>query len=153
MYSGAAMRRACNSVTMFISGGTSSGKTTFLNALLKEVPDTERIFSIEDTRELKPPQPNYLALLASKGDQGKSREGEPQQGLVGPVPRSGAFSGHREQFRARPRVLILSSSWPRSNARSRRTLPGTAGTRRRGKRCSRRFGMRSGLSRINKSSG
>ena len=62
-----------NSVTMFISGGTSSGKTTFLNALLKEVPDTERIFSIEDTRELKPPQPNYLALLASKGDQGKSR--------------------------------------------------------------------------------
>ena len=62
-----------NSVTMFISGGTSSGKTTFLNALLKEVPDTERVMSIEDTRELKPPQPNYLALLASKGDQGKSR--------------------------------------------------------------------------------
>ena len=62
-----------NSVTMFISGGTSSGKTTFLNALLKEVPETERVFSIEDTRELKPPQPNYLALLASKGDQGKSR--------------------------------------------------------------------------------
>jgi type IV secretion system protein VirB11 len=62
-----------SSVTMFISGGTSSGKTTFLNALLKEVPASERVFSIEDTRELKPPQPNYLALLASKGDQGKSR--------------------------------------------------------------------------------
>lgn len=70
----AALRYAVqNSVTMFISGGTSSGKTTFLNALLREVPDTERVMSIEDTRELKPPQPNYLAMVASKGDQGKAR--------------------------------------------------------------------------------
>lgn len=59
-----------NHVTMIISGGTSSGKTTFLNALLKEVPDTERVVSIEDTRELQPPQPNWLSLLASKGGQG-----------------------------------------------------------------------------------
>jgi P-type DNA transfer ATPase VirB11 len=62
-----------NHVTMVISGGTSSGKTTFLNALLKEVPDTERVISIEDTRELQPPQPNWLSLLASKGDQGTSK--------------------------------------------------------------------------------
>jgi type IV secretion system protein VirB11 len=62
-----------NAMTMVISGGTSSGKTTFLNALLKEVPLSERVISIEDTRELKPPQPNYLALVASKGDQGLSR--------------------------------------------------------------------------------
>ena len=60
-----------NAVTMVVSGGTSSGKTTFLNALLKEVPSTERVMSIEDTRELKPPQPNYLALVASKGDRGR----------------------------------------------------------------------------------
>lgn len=59
-----------NRVTMIISGGTSSGKTTFLNALLKEVPHSERVISIEDTRELRPPQPNHLALVASKGDQG-----------------------------------------------------------------------------------
>ena len=59
-----------NHVTMIISGGTSSGKTTFLNALLKEVPDVERVVSIEDTRELQPPQPNWLSLLASKGGQG-----------------------------------------------------------------------------------
>ena len=59
-----------NHVTMIISGGTSSGKTTFLNALLKEVPDTERVISIEDTRELQPPQANWLSLLASKGGQG-----------------------------------------------------------------------------------
>jgi len=62
-----------NHVTMIISGGTSSGKTTFLNALLKEVPDTERVVSIEDTRELQPPQPNWLSLLASKGGQGMAQ--------------------------------------------------------------------------------
>jgi type IV secretion system protein VirB11 len=62
-----------NAITMVISGGTSSGKTTFLNALLKEVPMNERVISIEDTRELRPPQPNHLALLASKGDQGMAR--------------------------------------------------------------------------------
>jgi type IV secretion system protein VirB11 len=60
-------------VTMLISGGTSSGKTTFLNALMKEVPTDERIITIEDTRELKPRQPNWQALIASKGDQGKAR--------------------------------------------------------------------------------
>ncbi len=60
-------------VTMLISGGTSSGKTTFFNGLLKDVPAWERLVSIEDTRELKPPQPNYLALLASKGGQGRAR--------------------------------------------------------------------------------
>ena len=70
----AALRFAVkNAVTMLISGGTSSGKTTFLNALLREVPFSERVISIEDTRELKPPQPNWLALIASKGDQGKAR--------------------------------------------------------------------------------
>lgn len=60
-------------VSMLVSGGTSSGKTTFLNAVLKEVPAEERILSIEDTRELKPHQPNYLPLVASKGDQGQAR--------------------------------------------------------------------------------
>ena len=62
-----------NRVTMLISGGTSSGKTTFFNGLLKDVPEWERLVSIEDTRELKPPQPNYLALIASKGGQGRAR--------------------------------------------------------------------------------
>jgi type IV secretion system protein VirB11 len=62
-----------NRVTMLISGGTSSGKTTFFNGLLKDVPEWERLVSIEDTRELRPPQPNYLALIASKGGQGRAR--------------------------------------------------------------------------------
>ena len=62
-----------NRYSILLSGGTSSGKTTFLNAILKEVPADERIISIEDTRELKPIQENYLPLEASKGDQGQSR--------------------------------------------------------------------------------
>ena len=59
--------------SILLSGGTSSGKTTFLNAILKEVPADERIITIEDTREVKPIQRNHLALVASKGDQGEAR--------------------------------------------------------------------------------
>ncbi len=38
---------------LFISGGTSSGKTTLLNALSESVPDKERVIVIEDSMELK----------------------------------------------------------------------------------------------------
>jgi type IV secretion system protein VirB11 len=58
--------------SMLIAGGTSTGKTTFLNALLKLVPASDRILTIEDTRELFPPQPNHVPLIASKGGQGLS---------------------------------------------------------------------------------
>ncbi len=37
---------------IFISGGTSSGKTTFLNALADYIPQDERVIVIEDSREL-----------------------------------------------------------------------------------------------------
>jgi len=55
---------------IIISGGTSSGKTTLLGAILKEIDQCERIITIEDVPELSPPHQNRLALLASKGDQG-----------------------------------------------------------------------------------
>lgn len=38
---------------IFISGGTGSGKTTFLNALSAYIPKTERIITIEDSAELQ----------------------------------------------------------------------------------------------------
>ncbi|CUX72298.1 MULTISPECIES: P-type DNA transfer ATPase VirB11 [Agrobacterium] len=57
-------------VSILISGGTSSGKTTFLNACLNSVDLNERIITLEDTRELFPPQKNVVHLLASKGGQG-----------------------------------------------------------------------------------
>lgn len=38
---------------IFISGGTGSGKTTFLNALSNYIPSTERIITIEDSAELQ----------------------------------------------------------------------------------------------------
>lgn len=37
---------------IFISGGTGSGKTTFLNALSNYIPKTERVITIEDSAEL-----------------------------------------------------------------------------------------------------
>ena len=57
-------------VSILISGGTSTGKTTFLNACLKSIDPHERIVTLEDTRELFPPHRNSVHLLASRGDQG-----------------------------------------------------------------------------------
>lgn len=38
---------------MFVSGGTGSGKTTFLNALSGYIPEDERVITIEDSAELR----------------------------------------------------------------------------------------------------
>jgi len=59
--------------TILVSGGTSSGKTTFLNALLREVPAHERIVLIEDTPEIQLRHANSLGLVAVKGELGESR--------------------------------------------------------------------------------
>jgi type IV secretion system protein VirB11 len=59
--------------TILISGGTSSGKTTLLNALLKEIPQYERVISIEDTPEIRLSSDNALGLVAVAGDQGEAR--------------------------------------------------------------------------------
>jgi type IV secretion system protein VirB11 len=51
------------------SGGTSSGKTTFLNACIKAMHEDDRIITLEDTREIDiTNQHNFVSLLAkSKG--------------------------------------------------------------------------------------
>jgi type IV secretion system protein VirB11 len=58
---------------ILISGGTSTGKTTFLNALMKEIPPDERLILIEDTAELNIVHANSAALLAVKGELGEAR--------------------------------------------------------------------------------
>jgi type IV secretion system protein VirB11 len=62
-----------NRKNIIISGGTSTGKTTFLNALLKEVPLEERLILIEDTPEIQMDHQNGLGLLAVRGEQGEAR--------------------------------------------------------------------------------
>ena len=59
--------------TILLSGGTSSGKTTLLNALLKEIPANERVIAIEDTPEIKLGRANAIGLVAVAGDQGEAR--------------------------------------------------------------------------------
>ena len=63
---------------MIISGGTSTGKTTFLNACLRAIPTDERLITIEDAREVQLIQANRVHLLASRGGQGRAQV-TPQQ--------------------------------------------------------------------------
>jgi flagellar protein FlaI len=53
-------------MNIIISGGTGSGKTSFLNALLPFIPPNQRIISIEDTRELQLPSFLYWCPLVTR---------------------------------------------------------------------------------------
>jgi type IV secretion system protein VirB11 len=59
--------------TILISGGTSTGKTTFLNSMLREIPEGERVVLVEDTAELKLPGENGVGLIAVRGELGEAR--------------------------------------------------------------------------------
>ena len=53
---------------VLVAGGTSTGKTTLVNALLAEVAKTsDRVVLIEDTRELQCKSPNLVALRTKDG--------------------------------------------------------------------------------------
>ncbi|MFC3580822.1 P-type DNA transfer ATPase VirB11 [Sphingomonas hylomeconis] len=58
---------------VLVSGGTSSGKTTFLNALIREIPSEERLILIEDTPEVHLRHANAVGLLAARGQLGEAR--------------------------------------------------------------------------------
>lgn len=51
---------------IIISGGTGTGKTTFMNALCRFIAPNERIITIEDTREIHLTQPNTVHLLKQR---------------------------------------------------------------------------------------
>ena len=61
-----------NGQSMLICGGTASGKTTTLNAILLFIPPQMKIVSIEDTRELNLPHENWVPLLTRAGFGGRS---------------------------------------------------------------------------------
>lgn len=54
---------------ILVSGGTGSGKTSFINALLQTLPSDERIVTIEDSSELRINNPNQVNIIVSKNDQ------------------------------------------------------------------------------------
>lgn len=58
---------------IFISGGTSSGKSTFLNALTQFIPEDERVITIEDSAEL---QIRHVSNLVSLETRDANAEGE-----------------------------------------------------------------------------
>ena len=80
---------------IFISGGTGSGKTTFLNALSAYIPETERVITIEDSAELQITQIPNLVRLETHG---ANAEGE------GAVEISDLI---RASLRMRPNYLIV----------------------------------------------
>ena len=54
---------------LIISGGTSSGKTTFLNALIQYIPANTRILTVEDTYELEIPHQDTVNYRVSRNEE------------------------------------------------------------------------------------
>jgi pilus assembly protein CpaF len=81
-------------LNVLISGGTGTGKTTFLNALSSSIPDSDRIVTIEDAAELRLNQRHVLRLEARP----KNLEGE------GEIPIRALV---RNALRMRPERIIV----------------------------------------------
>jgi type IV secretory pathway ATPase VirB11/archaellum biosynthesis ATPase len=56
-----------NGINTLFAGGTASGKTTTLNALSLFIPRESKIVSIEETREINLPHPNWIPGVARSG--------------------------------------------------------------------------------------
>jgi len=88
--------RACviSRLNIIISGGTGSGKTTFLNVLSSYIPEDERIITIEDAAELKLQQ-DHVVRLETKPSDADGRYAVPIRELV------------RNSLRMRPDRIIV----------------------------------------------
>ncbi|SDC47713.1 pilus assembly protein CpaF [Paenibacillus sp. UNCCL117] len=80
---------------IFISGGTGSGKTTFLNALSQHIPDDERIITIEDSAELQIRGVPNLVRLETRNANTEGRGEIPIRALI------------RASLRMRPNRIIV----------------------------------------------
>jgi len=56
-----------NRVNALVAGGTASGKTTILNAMSLFIPREAKIVSIEETREINLPHPNWIPGVSRSG--------------------------------------------------------------------------------------
>ena len=56
------IRSVKSGMNILVSGGTQSGKTTLLNALVSQTPVQERVITIEEVFELKPLLPDVVAM-------------------------------------------------------------------------------------------
>jgi flagellar protein FlaI len=88
-----------NGASILFCGGTASGKTTALNALLLFVPFSHKIVSIEDTREVNIPHKNWIAGTTRKGFS-TSEESKTGKDID-------MFDLIRAALRQRPRVIIV----------------------------------------------
>ncbi|WP_454688258.1 CpaF family protein [Achromobacter aloeverae] len=55
-----------NRLNVILSGATSAGKTTLLNAMMDLIPKDQRVVTIEDTAELQVRVPNYVSFEANE---------------------------------------------------------------------------------------
>lgn len=81
--------------SLLITGGTASGKTTFLNAIAFFIPPEARVVSIEDTREINLPRENWLPAVT-----------RPAAG-IGKVGEIDLFDLLKSSFRQTPDYLIV----------------------------------------------
>jgi len=80
---------------IFISGGTGTGKTTFLNALSNFIPEDERVVTIEDTAELQITRVENLVRLECRGAVSEGRGEVTVQQLI------------KSSLRMRPNRIIV----------------------------------------------